>query len=86
MASPETFKDGSGGLQGFADLSLHNEPVDNSFVGFLYRRSENSPGSAQEEQGIGIVSFFTAFAVALIIFAVQTLFFLLLRNKLARIL
>ncbi|KAG9250619.1 uncharacterized protein F5Z01DRAFT_349304 [Emericellopsis atlantica] len=47
--------------------------------------SNGSAGPAQEDQGIGIVSFLTAFTVALIIFAVQSVFFLLLRNKLARI-
>ncbi|KAI6785302.1 uncharacterized protein J7T54_006944 [Emericellopsis cladophorae] len=46
---------------------------------------EGSAGSAQQDQGIGIVSFLTAFVVASIIFTVQSGFFLLLRNKLARI-
>ena len=53
----------------------------------LYARAEDQgAGSAQDDQGIGIVSFLTAFSVALIIFAVQITLFLLLRNKLARIL
>ncbi|KAH6996306.1 hypothetical protein BKA56DRAFT_471166 [Ilyonectria sp. MPI-CAGE-AT-0026] len=40
---------------------------------------------ADSSQGIGIVSFLTALAVAMIVFAVQVLLFLFLRNKLARI-
>jgi hypothetical protein len=39
-----------------------------------------------DKSGIGITSFLTSIAVAVAIFAVQTLIFLLLRNKLARIL
>lgn len=41
---------------------------------------------AEEDRGIGIVSFITALAVALIVFGVQAGLFLALRNKLARIL
>ncbi|KAL6862705.1 hypothetical protein ACO1O0_002942 [Amphichorda felina] len=51
----------------------------------LYARAESTPGAAQEEQGIGIVSFLAAFVVAVIIFAIQATLFMLLRNKLARI-
>jgi calcium permeable stress-gated cation channel len=43
-------------------------------------------GTAQTSAGISIVAFFTALASSLIIFGVQMGFFLLLRNKLARIL
>jgi hypothetical protein len=55
----------------------------------LHQRADSdSEGSnaAKKDQGIGIVSFLTAFLVAVIVFSVQTLLFLLLRNKLARIL
>jgi calcium permeable stress-gated cation channel len=48
--------------------------------------TEGSDGSAQEDQGMGIISFMTAVGVAVAIFAAQFLLFLLLRNKLARIL
>ncbi|KAF4445916.1 hypothetical protein F53441_10387 [Fusarium austroafricanum] len=41
--------------------------------------------AADKDKGIGVVSFLTAVAVAMAIFAVQILLFLLLRNKLARI-
>ena len=52
----------------------------------LYTRAESTPGAAQEEQGIGIVSFLAAFVVAVIIFAIQATVCMLLRKKLARIL
>lgn len=52
----------------------------------LDSRAESSPGAAQEDQGIGITSFLTAIVASIIIFSVQTGFFVLLRNKLARIL
>ncbi|KAI0597867.1 hypothetical protein F4775DRAFT_557786 [Biscogniauxia sp. FL1348] len=42
-------------------------------------------GNARAEQGISLVAFFTALSTSLVIFGVQTGFFLLLRNKLARI-
>lgn len=48
--------------------------------------AEGSMGSAQGFQGISLKSFLGALVVALIIFAVQIAIFLLLRNKLARIL
>ncbi|KAH7145713.1 hypothetical protein B0J13DRAFT_325446 [Dactylonectria estremocensis] len=40
---------------------------------------------ADDSEGIGIVSFLTALGVAMIVFSVQVLLFLFLRNKLARI-
>ncbi|KAF7546968.1 hypothetical protein G7Z17_g8057 [Cylindrodendrum hubeiense] len=40
---------------------------------------------ADSSEGIGIVSFLTALGVAMVVFAVQVLLFLFLRNKLARI-
>lgn len=43
-------------------------------------------GNGQKSAGIGLVSFLTAILVSVIIFFVQLLLFLLLRNKLARIL
>jgi hypothetical protein len=52
----------------------------------LATRQNDESQEAQEDRGIGIVSFLAALAVALVIFGVQTLLFLLLRNKLARIL
>jgi hypothetical protein len=58
-----------------------------AFVHELQRRAEEDPANAaNRDRGIGIVSFITALAVALIIFAVQSGIFLMLRNKLARIL
>lgn len=49
------------------------------------RQSDDPRNAADEDRGIGIVSFLTALAVALVVFAIQTGVFLLLRNKLARI-
>ncbi|KFA50706.1 hypothetical protein S40293_07836 [Stachybotrys chartarum IBT 40293] len=46
---------------------------------------DEAPGAGQNDEGIGILSFLSALGVALIIFSVQILLFLLLRNKLARI-
>lgn len=43
-------------------------------------------GAGQSSQGISLVAFISALAVSLIIFGVQILAFLLLKNKLARIL
>jgi hypothetical protein len=48
--------------------------------------SSQSAGNGQKSQGIGIVSFLTAILVSVIIFFVQLLLFILLRNKLARVL
>ena len=47
---------------------------------------EGSAGSAQQTQGISLNKFVGALVVAIIIFAVQLGIFLLLRNRLARIL
>ncbi|KAK7423455.1 hypothetical protein QQZ08_009024 [Neonectria magnoliae] len=41
--------------------------------------------ASEDDRGIGIVSFLTALGVAMVVFAVQILLFLFLRNKLARI-
>ncbi|KAH6631841.1 hypothetical protein F5144DRAFT_511708 [Chaetomium tenue] len=46
---------------------------------------EEGPGSAQEATGISLVAFVTALAASLVVFGIQTGFFLLLRNKLVRI-
>jgi hypothetical protein len=43
-------------------------------------------GQAQNSQGISLVTFLTALVSSLIIFGVQMLAFILLKNKLARIL
>ncbi|RGP60570.1 hypothetical protein FSPOR_10537 [Fusarium sporotrichioides] len=47
--------------------------------------SPTQSSAADKDKGIGIVSFLTAVGVAVAIFAVQILLFLILRNKLARI-
>jgi hypothetical protein len=47
---------------------------------------EGAPGTAQTSTGISLVAFVTALAASLIVFGVQMGFFLLLRNKLVRIL
>ena len=44
------------------------------------------PGSAQDSTGISLLAFVTALAASLVVFGVQMGFFLLLRNKLVRIL
>ncbi|KAL7938001.1 hypothetical protein V8C35DRAFT_290545 [Trichoderma chlorosporum] len=51
----------------------------------LARRDTQQAGDGQKSQGIGIVSFLTAILVSVIIFFVQLFFFVLLRNKLARV-
>ncbi|QPC78353.1 hypothetical protein HYE68_009105 [Fusarium pseudograminearum] len=51
--------------------------------GSIFSATQSS--AADKDKGIGIVSFLTAVGVAVAIFAVQILLFLLLRNKLARI-
>jgi hypothetical protein len=55
---------------------------------YLTRRADEATGegAAQESNGISLLAFLTALAAALIVFGVQTGLFLLLRNKLARIL
>ncbi|KAH8912578.1 DUF221-domain-containing protein [Coniochaeta sp. PMI_546] len=47
--------------------------------------SADGTGSAQALTGISLVAFLTALATSLVVFAVQIIAFLLLRNKLARI-
>ncbi|KAL7950211.1 hypothetical protein V8C42DRAFT_309815 [Trichoderma barbatum] len=51
----------------------------------LARRDSQEAGNGQKSEGIGIVSFLTAILVSFIIFFVQLLLFILLRNKLARV-
>jgi hypothetical protein len=48
--------------------------------------STDDTGTAQEASGISLVAFLTALATSLVVFGIQIGFFLLLRNKLARIL
>lgn len=43
-------------------------------------------GGAQNSEGISLVAFVTALATSLVIFGIQMLAFILLKNKLARIL
>jgi hypothetical protein len=43
-------------------------------------------GSAQGSEGISLVAFITALATSLVIFGVQILAFIILKEKLARIL
>lgn len=58
-----------------------------SMATLIRRADDPSPGAkAQYSEGIGIVSFLTAIGVALAVFAAQFMLFVLLRNKLARIL
>ncbi|KAI1327185.1 DUF221-domain-containing protein [Xylariaceae sp. FL0255] len=45
----------------------------------------DSTNSASQQSGIGLVPFLTALSTSLVVFGVQTGFFLLLRNRLARI-
>lgn len=52
----------------------------------LVRRDTQAAGDGQKSEGIGIVSFLTAILVSVIIFFVQLLVFVILRNKLARVL
>ncbi|KAJ5040472.1 uncharacterized protein L3040_006128 [Drepanopeziza brunnea f. sp. 'multigermtubi'] len=47
--------------------------------------SREAFGAGQSQQGISLVAFLTALATALVIFGIQMLAFLLLRNRLARI-
>ena len=48
--------------------------------------NEAGQGAGQSRQGISLQAFVTALGASLVIFGVQTGVFLLLRNKLARIL
>lgn len=50
------------------------------------RASGSGAGAGQRDTGLGIVGFLTAVGVSLAIFVVQFTLFLLLRNRLARIL
>lgn len=43
-------------------------------------------GGGQAQEGISLVAFITALATSLVIFGIQMLAFILLKNKLARIL
>jgi calcium permeable stress-gated cation channel len=45
-----------------------------------------NPDKALGDRGISLVGFITALSASLVVFGIQTGFFLLLRNKLARIL
>jgi len=54
--------------------------------GPLPTQTDDVTGSAQSSNGISLVAFLTALATSLVVFAVQMIAFLLLRNKLARIL
>lgn len=47
--------------------------------------STSGIGSGQAQQGISLVAFLTALATSLVVFGIQMLAFLILRNKLARI-
>ncbi|KAI1817822.1 DUF221-domain-containing protein [Poronia punctata] len=46
---------------------------------------DGNPNKALSDRGISLVGFFTALSASLVVFGIQTGFFLLLRNKLARI-
>lgn len=48
--------------------------------------SVDGVGAALESNGISLVAFVTALATSLVVFGIQIALFLLLRNKLARIL
>jgi hypothetical protein len=48
--------------------------------------AQDGVGSAQTATGISLVAFLSALATSLVVFGVQISLFLLLRNKLARIL
>lgn len=54
--------------------------------GSVHRRADDPRNAADQDRGIGIVSFLTALLVAIVVFSIQAGIFLLLRNKLARIL
>lgn len=62
------------------------EPFIYHAASLVSRKENGSDSKAKDNQGIGIVSFLTAVSVSVIIFAVQVFFFIILRNKLARIL
>ncbi|KAF4467912.1 hypothetical protein FALBO_5216 [Fusarium albosuccineum] len=62
--------------------TLSSEPTKTSG---LASTTPSQTSAAEKDKGIGIVSFLTAVAVAVAVFAVQLSLFLVLRNKLARI-
>jgi calcium permeable stress-gated cation channel len=57
-----------------------------STTGTAAATTTDTAGSAQTSEGITLVAFVTALIASLIVFGVQLGLFLLLRNKLARIL
>ncbi|EXL60474.1 hypothetical protein FOCG_03320 [Fusarium oxysporum f. sp. radicis-lycopersici 26381] len=67
-----------------ASETASGEPTKTSSGGILGTTPETT-SAADTDRGIGIVTFLTALVVAVIIFTVQLVAFLLLRNKLARI-
>ncbi|ENH63274.1 Putative protein RSN1 [Fusarium oxysporum f. sp. cubense race 1] len=67
-----------------ASETASDEPTKTSSGGILGTTPETT-SAADTDRGIGIVTFLTALVVAVIIFTVQLVAFLLLRNKLARI-
>lgn len=69
-----------------ASSTLSSTSVSRSAETTPSKLPEGSAGSAQGFEGISLKSFLGALAVAIIVFAVQIAVFLLLRNKLARIL
>ncbi|OAA68874.1 DUF221 domain protein [Cordyceps fumosorosea ARSEF 2679] len=71
-------------LQAMAASNL--EPIDLGHPNMPFRRDDTpGPSKAQGQSGIGIVTFVSSIATALIIFAIQISLFAMLRNKLARI-
>lgn len=62
-------------------------PLDiRSLIILAGRKTSDGASKAQSQSGIGIVTFITSITTALVIFAVQTSIFALLRNNLPRIL
>ncbi len=61
-------------------------PLDIHSLNMLSGRDDSTSTKVQKQSGIGLVTFVTSIATALIIFGVQIALFALLRNKLARIL
>ncbi|KAH7189553.1 uncharacterized protein B0J16DRAFT_371388 [Fusarium flagelliforme] len=60
-------------------------PTKTSSGGIGVTPPSETTSAATSDRGIGIATFFTALVVAVVVFSVQILAFLLLRNKLARI-
>lgn len=67
-----------------ASNTASDEPTKTS--GGILGTTPETTSAADTDRGIGIVTFLTALVVAVVIFTVQLVAFLLLRNKLARIL